>query len=173
MARNSAFKLLAVASVLVVAGCSSNPPTGASGYSPKGGPVMPTPEQQEIRRAETERRAAAEIKALRQKQIDRAYGEGVKDTLEEFRGRMQAREGFVYQPPVIEWVDMPGQVINGAMVPAHRQMVILSAGRWIESNGAAVPAQLVEEHAVETVQAIDEETIAPAAGESRIEYVHE
>lgn len=100
---------------------------------------------------------------MRQGQINAAYDQGVNDTLEEFRGRMHGRSSFVFEPPVIEWVDMPAQVINGALVPAHRAQVMVTPGRWVEHNGVPVPTGVSAAPAPEPAPQV-------AAGQ-RIEYV--
>ncbi|ULQ48336.1 hypothetical protein JN531_017025 (plasmid) [Flagellatimonas centrodinii] len=69
---------------------------------------------------------------------------------------MRARQGFTYEPPIIEYVEMPAQVMNGALYPRHKAPVIVSPGRWVETNGVPVP--------------ID---INPRVSDTRVEYVDE
>ena len=84
---------------------------------------------------------AREHAVLGDRQMIDAYERGVRDTLEDFRGRMHARSGFVWEPPMIEMVDMPAANINGAIYPAHRAPVIIRPGRWVEEHGIALPVE--------------------------------
>lgn len=69
----------------------------------------------------------------------RAYEEGVRDTMREFKSRMRAREQFVWEPPIVQEVWVPGRVLGGTFYPAHNEKVIVSPGRWIEENGVPAP----------------------------------
>lgn len=100
--------------------------------------------------------AISDLRATQRNRLDDAYRKGVTDTLEEFEGRMRARQGFTYEPPIIEYVDMPAQVMNGALYPRHKAPVIISPGRWIESNGVPVPIE-----------------VNPRVSDTRVEYVDE
>ena len=42
-----------------------------------------------------------------------AYEQGVRDTLQEYKGRMRAREEYVYEPPLVQEVDMPARIVGG------------------------------------------------------------
>lgn len=86
-----------------------------------------------------ERAAAQQYRNLVGSRERQAYRDGVRDTLEDFRGKMQARQGFVWEPPVVDYVEVPGGVRNGAYVPAHREAVIVSPGRWVEANAVDLP----------------------------------
>lgn len=68
-----------------------------------------------------------------------AYEDGVAETLEDFRGKMNARQGFVWEPPVVEYQQMPSMVMNGALYPAHKTPVVVSPGRWVEANSIMLP----------------------------------
>lgn len=165
-------KAVVAAFGIVLAGCAHSP-SATHSYGPtdqKGGPRTLTPDQQALRQAEAEHRAAEELRRARQGEINAAYDQGVQNTLEEFRGRMQARQGFVYQPPIMEWVDMPAQVTNGALLPAHKQLVIVSPGRWVEDNYAGIPADVIAASPSAGVP-VDEAPAAPAPVASRFEYV--
>jgi hypothetical protein len=80
-----------------------------------------------------------EHNTITEQQRREAYKQGVSDVLEDFKGRMRAQEGFVYEPTLIEYVEMPAAVHNGAMYPTHKVPVIVRRGRWIERNGVALP----------------------------------
>lgn len=72
------------------------------------------------------------------------YERGVRDTLEEFKGRRDAREGFIWEPALVEQVWVPGQVVNGAFVPGHYEHVVVRPGGWIEANSVGLPVEKSE-----------------------------
>lgn len=109
------------------------------------------------RMMEADAAASAEMGRVRKEDIQDSYAQGVRDTVEEFRGRMHGRAAFVYEPPMIEYVEMPAQVVNGAMIPTHKEAVIVAAGRWVEANNIAIPKEQAKN------------TTAPR--KSRIQYV--
>jgi hypothetical protein len=41
---------------------------------------------------------------------------------------------YVWKPPLVSEVDMPARVINGVMIPAHRELVILRPGYWVKTE---------------------------------------
>jgi len=67
-------------------------------------------------------------------QLKRAYDEGFRAGKEiiatEFQTRSELNQPYVWQPPMISEVDMPARVINGMMIPAHRELVIVRPGYW-------------------------------------------
>lgn len=88
---------------------------------------------------DADRAALLEYRRASRAEAERAYQDGVRDTMEEFKGQMHGRSNFVWEPPLVEMVDMPTQVINGALVPAHKAPVIISPGRWVEHNNVQLP----------------------------------
>lgn len=76
---------------------------------------------------------------LTERQRREAYEQGVRDTLQDFKGRMRAQAGFTYEPPLVEVIDMPARQVNGAIIPGHKTPVIIRRGRWVEHNGVALP----------------------------------
>ncbi len=151
--RFSKFALAVAMSTSMVA-CAT---TTASRVGPRA-PVADrvSQDRQLLRQAEVEHKAANELRRLRQFQIDTAYQRGVEDTLKEFRGQMHARESFVYEPPLVDMVEMPAQVINGALYPKHTAPVIYTPGRWIESNGIELPLTAPEALAGGRIEYVDE-----------------
>lgn len=139
---------LLVAAMTMTLGCSSTsrPDDARNGAQNK-------PAAQDNRRAQTPpndsqgRAQSAEMarsegfrnRVVRRKALENAYERGVRDILEDFRGRTRASEGFTYEPPVIEYIEMPARAINGAVYPSHEQPVIYRSGRWVERNGAQYP----------------------------------
>lgn len=69
----------------------------------------------------------------------RAYEQGVRDTLQEYKGRMRAREQYVYEPPLVQEVDVPARIIGGTFYPEHKQKVIVRPGRWVQENSVPAP----------------------------------
>lgn len=69
----------------------------------------------------------------------RAYEQGVRDTLQEYKGRMRAREEYVYEPPLVQEVDMPARIVGGTFYPAHKEKVIVRPGRWVQENSVPAP----------------------------------
>ena len=52
----------------------------------------------------------------------------------EFRTRSELNQPYVWQPPMISEVDMPARVVNGVMIPAHRELVIVRPGHWVRTE---------------------------------------
>lgn len=69
----------------------------------------------------------------------KAYEQGVRDTLNEYKARMRARSEYVWEPPLVQNVMMPARVIGGTFYPAHEEMVIIKPGRWVVDNGLPAP----------------------------------
>ena len=67
-------------------------------------------------------------------ELKKAYDEGFRAGKEiiatEFQTRSELNQPYVWQPPMISEVDMPARVINGMMIPAHRELVIVRPGYW-------------------------------------------
>ena len=68
-------------------------------------------------------------------ELKRAYDEGFRVGKEiiaaEFRTRSELNQPYVWQPPMISEVEMPARVVNGVMIPAHRELVIVRPGHWV------------------------------------------
>ncbi len=71
-------------------------------------------------------------------ELKRSYDEGFKAGKEivaaEFRIRSELNQPYVWQPPMISEVDMPARIVNGMMIPAHRELVIVRPGHWVRSE---------------------------------------
>jgi hypothetical protein len=71
-------------------------------------------------------------------ELKRAYDEGFRVGKEiiaaEFRTRSELNQPYVWQPPMISEVDMPARVVNGVMIPAHRELVIVRPGFWVRTE---------------------------------------
>ena len=70
--------------------------------------------------------------------LKKAYNEGFRAGKEiiaaEFRTRSELNQPYVWQPPMISEVDMPARVVNGVMIPAHRELVIVRPGYWMRTE---------------------------------------
>lgn len=47
---------------------------------------------------------------------------------------MKLKKPYVWQPPLVSEVDMPARVVNGVMIPAHREVVIVRRGYWVRTE---------------------------------------
>ena len=94
----------------------------------------------EIASTEIQEASAATCPYLRKQQascddLKKAYDEGFRAGKEiiaaEFRTRTELNQPYVWKPPMISEVDMPARVVNGVMIPAHRELVIVKPGYWV------------------------------------------
>jgi hypothetical protein len=71
-------------------------------------------------------------------ELKKAYDEGFRAGKEiiaaEFRTRSELNQPYVWKPPMISEVDMPARVVNGVMIPAHREFVIVRPGQWVRTE---------------------------------------
>jgi hypothetical protein len=71
-------------------------------------------------------------------ELKRSYNEGFRAGKEiiavEFRTRSELNQPYVWKPPMISEVDMPARVVNGIMIPAHRELVIVRPGYWVRTE---------------------------------------
>ncbi len=71
-------------------------------------------------------------------ELKKAYDEGFRAGKEiiaaEFRTRSELNQPYVWKPPLISEVDMPARVVNGVMIPAHRELVIVRPGYWVRTE---------------------------------------
>ena len=70
--------------------------------------------------------------------LKKAYAEGFRAGKEiiaaEFRTRTELNQPYVWKPPMISEVDMPARVVNGMMIPAHRELVVMRPGYWVRTE---------------------------------------
>jgi hypothetical protein len=97
----------------------------------------------ETQSAENQETAAANCPYLREQQasceaLKKAYDEGFRAGKEiiaaEFRTRTELNQPYVWKPPMISEVDMPACLVNGVMIPAHREFVIVKPGYWVRTE---------------------------------------
>jgi len=76
-------------------------------------------------------------------ELKRSYDEGLRAGKEivaaEFRTRSELNQPYVWQPPMISEVDLPARVVNGMMIPAHRELVIVRPGYWVRTESLFQP----------------------------------
>jgi len=106
-----------------------------------------TPEV-EIASTENQEIAAATCAYLRTQQasceeLKRSYDEGFRAGKEiiaaEFRICSELNQPYIWQPPMISEVDMPARIVNGMMIPAHRELVIVRPGYWVRTESMFHP----------------------------------
>ena len=68
------------------------------------------------------------------KAYDEGFGAGKEIIAAEFRTRSELNQPYVWKPPMISEVDMPARVVNGVMIPAHRELVIVRPGYWVRTE---------------------------------------
>jgi hypothetical protein len=70
--------------------------------------------------------------------LTKAYNEGFRAGKEiiaaEFRTRTELNQPYVWKPPMISEVDLPARVVNGVIIPAHRELVIVRPGYWVRTE---------------------------------------
>ena len=97
----------------------------------------------EIASTENPETAVASCPHLRTQQascdeLKKAYDQGFRAGKEiiaaEFRTRSELNQPYVWKPPMISEVDIPARVVNGVMVPAHRELVIVKPGQWVRTE---------------------------------------
>jgi hypothetical protein len=71
-------------------------------------------------------------------ELKRSYDEGFRAGKEiiaaEFRTRSELNQPYVWKPPMISEVDLPARVVNGVMIPSHRELVIVRPGYWVRAD---------------------------------------
>lgn len=68
------------------------------------------------------------------KAYDKGFRAGKEIIAAEFRTRSELNQPYVWKPPLISEVDMPARVINGVMIQAHRELVIVRPGYWVRTE---------------------------------------
>jgi len=73
----------------------------------------------------------------KQKAYEEGFRMGMRSVATEFRTKEEMNKPYVWRPPLVSDVDMPARVVNGVMIPAHTEPVIVSPGYWIRSENVA------------------------------------
>lgn len=81
-------------------------------------------------------------------ELKNAYDEGFKAGKEivaaEFRTRTELNQPYVWKLPMISEVDIAARVVNGVMIPAHRELVIVRPGYWVRTENFLLDRQFRE-----------------------------
>ena len=70
---------------------------------------------------------------------DEGFRAGKEIIAAEFRTRSELNQPYVWQPPMISDVEMPARIVNGMMIPAHRELVIVRPGYWVRTESMFQP----------------------------------
>jgi hypothetical protein len=68
------------------------------------------------------------------KACNEGFGAGKEIIASEFRTRSELNQPYVWKPPLVSEVDMPARVVNGVMIPAHKELVIVRPGQWVRTD---------------------------------------
>ncbi len=72
--------------------------------------------------------------------IVRAYGEGVRDGAARLATEREVELGGSWVAPVVQQVWMPARVVEGVLIPAHREWVIIHPAEWRRSPRSPMDA---------------------------------
>lgn len=153
---SSTVVLMLTVSALLLGGCASNPdPYGVyqseddqnysysiddEGVMTEANQAHLTEEDQHRYLSIEDKEAALKFRALKERELLNAYQLGAQHVLEDFKGKLAGQKGFVYEPPVIECIEFPAGVYNGAVYPAHCQPTVLRPGGFVERNSIMLPS---------------------------------
>ena len=73
----------------------------------------------------------------KQKAYEEGFRRGMRSVATEFRTKEEMNKPYVWRAPLVSDVDMPARVVNGVMIPAHTEPVIVSPGYWIKTENVA------------------------------------
>ena len=111
---------------VILSGCAAAVTTDGEIASPEN-PATATASCPYLR---TQQASCDELK----KAYDGGFRAGKEIIAAEFRTRSELNQPYVWKPPMISEVDMPARVLNGVMIPAHRELVIVRPGRWVRTE---------------------------------------
>ena len=72
--------------------------------------------------------------------IVRAYGEGVRDGAAGLATEREAEPGDPWVAPVVQQVWMPARVVDGVLIPVHREWVVIHPAEWRRSPRSQIDA---------------------------------
>jgi len=73
--------------------------------------------------------------------IVRAYGEGVRDGAARLVAEREAELGDTWVAPVVQEVWMPARVVDGVLIPLHREWVVIHPAGWRQSPRSQMDAR--------------------------------
>jgi hypothetical protein len=67
----------------------------------------------------------------------RGYKNGVHEQVAQIRSQFNGNSFPFYHwsSPIVQSVYMPAQLVNGVMIPAHQELVLLKPGEWVMNQG--------------------------------------
>jgi hypothetical protein len=72
--------------------------------------------------------------------IVRAYGEGVRDGAARLATEREAEPGDAWVAPLVQQVWMPARVVEGVLIPAHREWVVIHPAEWCRAPRSQMDA---------------------------------
>lgn len=72
--------------------------------------------------------------------IVRAYGEGVRDGAARLATEREAEPGDPWVAPLVQQVWIPARVVEGVLIPAHREWVVIHPAEWRRSPRSQMDA---------------------------------
>ncbi len=75
---------------------------------------------------------------LKQHAYEEGFRAGMRSVATEFRTKEEMNKPYVWRPPLVSDVDMPARIVNGVMIPAHTEPVIVSPGYWVRTESVSL-----------------------------------
>ena len=72
--------------------------------------------------------------------IAHAYGDGVRDGAAQLVAEREAELGDAWVAPIVQQVWMPARVVDGVLIPAHREWVVVHPAEWRRSPRSQMDA---------------------------------
>ena len=83
---------------------------------------------------------APRLPDLHTRVIARAYKDGVRDGAAWVVAEREAELGDAWVAPVVQEVWMPARVVDGVLIPAHREWVVIHPAEWRRSPRSQMDA---------------------------------
>ncbi|MFQ5869648.1 MAG: hypothetical protein ACE5JC_07075 [Candidatus Zixiibacteriota bacterium] len=74
---------------------------------------------------------------IKRRAYEEGFRTGMKSVAVEFRTKEEMNKPYVWRPPLVSEVDMPARIVNGVMIPAHTEPVIVRPGYWIRTENVS------------------------------------
>jgi hypothetical protein len=71
------------------------------------------------------------------------YRDAVKSQMNEIVAGLQGGEFpyYYWHKPIVQYVQVPAQVHNGVMIPAHEELVLIKPGEWKQQMAYPITTQ--------------------------------
>jgi len=76
--------------------------------------------------------------------IARAYGDGVRDGAARLVAEREAELGDSWVAPAVQQIWMPARVVEGVLIPAHREWLVIHPAEWRRSPRSQMDASPTE-----------------------------